>query len=386
MTARPLRVLVAPDKFKGTLTGAEAATAMADGVRDVLPDAVVTAVPFADGGEGTVEAVLTAGGEALVRTVPGPLGEPVQARLALQGTTAVVESAQACGLQLLAPTPATALAATSAGVGELLREALAAGATSVVVGLGGVACTDGGAGMASALGARLLDDRGRPLPAGGGALADLASVDLGHLLEVVARASFVAATDVTNPLLGPDGAAAVYAPQKGAGPEEVALLEQGLERWADLVEGAYGISTRELPGAGAAGGLGWALASLLGAEVRPGADLLMELLGLHDALEDADLVVTGEGKLDRQSTFGKGPVALAREAAGRGLPVLGIAGVVEDEARQEESFAAVCSLVQTAGERASLTDTARVLRAATAQAVRDVVRTRVGRDPGKTYL
>lgn len=386
MTARPLRVLVAPDKFKGTLTGAEAATAMADGVRDALPDAVVTAVPFADGGEGTVEAVLTAGGEALVRTVPGPLGEPVRARLALQGTTAVVESAQACGLQLLAPTPATALAATSAGVGELLREALAAGATSVVVGLGGVACTDGGAGMASALGARLLDDRGRPLSAGGGALADLASVDLGHLLEVVARASFVAATDVTNPLLGPDGAAAVYAPQKGAGPEEVARLEQGLERWADLVEGAYGISTRELPGAGAAGGLGWALASLLGAEVRPGADLLMELLGLHDALEDADLVVTGEGKLDRQSTFGKGPVALAREAAGRGLPVLGIAGVVEDEARQEESFAAVCSLVQTAGERASLTDTARVLRAATAQAVRDVVRTRVGRDPGKTYL
>lgn len=369
MTARPLRVLVAPDKFKGTLTGAEAAAAMADGVRDAFPDAVVTAVPFADGGEGTVEAVLSAGGEALVRTVPGPLGEPVQARLALRGTTAVVESAQACGLQLLTPTPATALAATSAGVGELLREALAAGATSVVVGLGGVACTDGGAGMASALGARLLDDRGRPLPAGGSALADLASVDLGHLLEVVARASFVAATDVTNPLLGPDGAAAVYAPQKGAGPEEVALLEQGLERWADLVEGAYGISTRELPGAGAAGGLGWALASLLGAEVRPGADLLMELLGLHDALEDADLVVTGEGKLDRQSTFGKGPVALAREAAGRGLPVLGIAGVVEDEARREGSFAAVSSLVESAGERAALTDTARVLRETTRRAV-----------------
>lgn len=379
MRPRRLRVLVAPDKFKGTLTGAEAAAAMAAGVRLALPDAQVTALPLADGGEGTLDAVLTLGGEELTRTVTGPNGTPVEARLALTGTTAFLEASQACGLQLLEPTPRTALSSTSAGVGELIREALAAGATSLVVGLGGVACTDGGSGMATSLGARLLGARGQPLPPGGGSLVDLAAVDLSHLIEVVARATIVAATDVTNPLLGPDGAAQVYGPQKGAGPREVDQLERGLARWADLVEREYGVRTRDLPGAGAAGGLGWGLTTLLGADIRQGADLLMEILGLDDALAQTDLVVTGEGKLDRQSAFGKGPVTLARAAQARGVPVLAVAGVVEEEARQGLPFERLWSLVDEVGRRAALADTGRVLTQVTERAVRAEV-ARAGED------
>lgn len=371
--ARPgLRVLVAPDKFKGTLTGAQAATAMAAGVRAVIPDAAITTVSLADGGEGTVDAVLAAGGHLRVKTVPGPLGRPVEARFALLGRTAVLEAAEACGLQLLTPTPETSLTAGSAGVGEMVRAALAAGAKSVVVGLGGVACTDGGAGMAAALGARLLDHRGYRLPPGGGALADLARIELEVLQEVVARATFVAATDVSNPLLGPDGAAAVYAPQKGAGPEEVRRLEQGLSRWADLVEQAYDVSTHDLPGAGAAGGLGWGLTTLLGAEIRPGAELVMEMLGIDETLEQVDLVVTGEGRLDRQSTFGKGPVALARVAERRGVPVLVVAGEVDGTVPQSVPFTHVRSLVRAVGRDAALRDTAAALTGTTAAAIRDV--------------
>ena len=361
---RPPRVLVAPDKFKGTLTGAEAAAAMAAGVRAAIPGAQVMTVPLADGGEGTVDAVLAAGGEPHVRTVPGPLGAPVPARLALVGATAVVEAAQGCGRQLLDPTPATALAAHSAGVGHLVRHALAAGAEQVVVGLGGVACTDGGAGMACALGARLLDGGGRPLPPGGGSLADLAQVDLAPLQDLVGAATFVAATDVTNPLLGPDGAAAVYGPQKGAGPDEVRRLEAGLTRWAELTEGAAAVP-RDHPGGGAAGGLGWGLLALLGATLRPGADLVMELVGMDEALSSADLVVTGEGKLDRQSTYGKGPVALARAAGDRGLPVLGVGGVVTDEPWADHGFVAIASLVETVGEDQALGSPGAALRETT---------------------
>ncbi|MFK5634000.1 glycerate kinase [Ornithinimicrobium sp. LYQ103] len=368
MSRRP-RVLLAPDKFKGTLTGVEAAEAMAAGVRAAMPDADVRIVPLADGGEGTVDAVLAAGAEEHEHTVAGPLGSSVSARLALRGRTAVVEAAQACGLQLLDPTPATALAAHSTGVGELIRLALGTGAERIVVGLGGVACTDGGAGMACALGARLLDASGRPLPQGGGSLADLASVDLGPLRETVGGATFVAATDVTNPLLGPHGAAGVYAPQKGAGPAEVRLLEAGLTRWAQLTED-LGATPRDLPGGGAAGGLGWGMVALLGAGLSPGADLVMDLVGMDEALAWADLVVTGEGKLDRQSTYGKGPVALARSASDRGLPVLGIGGAVEHESWADHGFTHVSSLVELVGEEQALRSAGPALQRATEAAVR----------------
>jgi glycerate kinase len=223
--------------------------------------------------------------------------------------------------------------------------------------------------MACALGARLLGTDGRELPSGGGALADLASVDLGPLRETLGRARVVAATDVTNPLLGPDGAATVYAPQKGAGPGEVRRLEQGLTRWAELTEDFVG-TPRELPGGGAAGGLGWGMVALLGADLSPGADLVMDLVGMDDALSWADLVITGEGKLDRQSTYGKGPVALARSARERGLSVLGVGGVTEPEDWATHGFTDVSSLVDLVGAERAVSSPGPSLQRATELSVR----------------
>lgn len=389
----PARVLVAPDKFKGTLSGPAAAAAMAAGVRRVLPDAVIGEIPLADGGEGTVEAILATGATEHRLTVLGPLGDPVGAQFAMLGTTAVIESAQACGLQLISPTPQTSLRASSAGVGALIRAAWDAGATHVVIGLGGVACTDGGTGLVAELGASFLDADGQAV--GPGDLDRVVSVDLTGLDPRVASTSFVAATDVTNPLLGPTGAAAVYGPQKGAGPDEVTLLDAGLTAVADAVESATDsgrcdtarrdsgrcdaarrdsvqrdAARRDSPGAGAAGGLGWGLMALLGAEVRPGGDLVMDLIGLPEALGSADLVLTGEGKLDAQSRYGKGPVALAELAARHGLPTIAVAGTVDPEGREGTGFAAVWSLVDEVGVDAALGDTAGSLTEVTARAVR----------------
>lgn len=372
MTDRPdagdrMRVLVSPDKFKGTLSGPAAAEAMAAGVRQALPQADLTLIPLADGGEGTVEAVLATGARELVATVAGPLGEPVTARLALLGATAVIEAAQACGLQLISPTAQTALGASSAGVGELIRQAWDAGATRIVVGLGGVACTDGGAGLASALGVRLLDEAGSPV--GPGELHRVSTLDLSGLDPRVEATTFVAATDVTNPLLGPTGAAAVYGPQKGAGAEELLLLEQGLTTLADAAEAQVGQRLRDLPGAGAAGGLGWGMVTFLGASIKPGGDLVMDLVGLPSALGQADMVLTGEGKLDAQSAFGKGPVALAELASRHGLQTVAVAGTVDPEGRAGTTFAAVWSLVEELGDHAALHDTAASLTEVTARAV-----------------
>lgn len=363
----PLRVLVAPDKFKGTLTGLEAAAAMAAGVSAAQPGAVVEQFPLGDGGEGTVEAVLATGARRLTCATLGPLGTPVEAVLALQGTTAVIEAAQACGLQLIDPTPETSLRASSAGVGVMIRRAWDAGASRVIVGLGGVACTDGGTGLATELGARFLDSGGGPV--GPGNLHRVVSVDVSGLDPRAVSTEFVAATDVTNPLLGPTGAAAVYAPQKGAGLSEVERLDSGLRTVADVVEAALGAGARDLPGAGAAGGLGWGLVTFLGARVRPGGDLVMELVGLPAALSRADLVLTGEGKLDAQSAYGKGPVALAALAARHDVPTVAIAGMVDPEGRSGTGFAAVWSLVEEVGSEAALGDTAASLTEVTARAV-----------------
>ncbi|WP_256841893.1 glycerate kinase [Ornithinimicrobium cryptoxanthini] len=374
---RALRVVVAPDKFKGTLAGPEAAAAMAAGVRQVVPDAVVEQVPLADGGEGTVQAVLAAGGTRHTCTGEGPLGDPVEAEFALldgheergaakRDATAVLEAAQVCGLQLLDPTPATALSASSAGVGDLVRAAWAAGATRIVIGLGGVACTDGGTGLATALGAQFLDASGSPVRAGGGGLRDVASVLLDGLDPRIAQTTFVAATDVTNPLLGPAGAAAVYAPQKGAGPAEVRTLERGLATVSELVEGA----AADQPGAGAAGGLGWGLVTFLGATIEPGGDLIMDLTGMEAAVAGADLVITGEGKLDGQSRFGKGPVALAALAARHEVPVIAVAGLVESVGPEELGLSSAWSLVGTVGAEAALSRPAQSLTDVTARAVR----------------
>lgn len=377
-----VRVLVSADKFKGTLTGPQASAAMATGVRAALPGADIEVYPLADGGEGTVEAVLATGATRHACTVPGPLGDPVEAQIALLGDTAVLEAAQSCGLQLLTPGPRSSLRASSAGVGALVERAWAAGAARIVVGLGGVATTDGGVGLAAALGARFADADGAAVAPG--ELQRVAGVELAGLDRRVRDTVFVAATDVTNPLLGPCGTAAVYGPQKGAGPREVELLERGLRTVADLVEaqvprpangpGRTGARpdppARDLPGAGAAGGLGWGLVSFLGATIRPGADLVMELVGLPAALDRADLVLTGEGRLDAQSRYGKGPVALAARAAARGVPTIAVAGAVEEAAHQGLGFTALWSLVEQVGADAALHRAGASLTQVTARAVR----------------
>ncbi|MFB9685208.1 glycerate kinase [Amycolatopsis plumensis] len=312
-----MRVLVAPDKFKGSLTAGEVASAVASGLADVHPAVAARTLPVADGGEGTLDAAVAAGYARVPVPARGPTGAPVTACYAVRGDTAVVELAEASGLHRLpgAPEP---LVATSAGTGDVIDTAVRAGCRRIVLGVGGSACTDGGAGMLTALGARLLDSAGRELPAGGAALSRLASLDLSDVPEV----DIELACDVDNPLYGPLGAAAVYGPQKGASPAEVETLDAALRHWASIA----GPSFAERPGAGAAGGVGFAAMAVLGARMRPGIELLLDLLDFDAALAGASLVITGEGSLDEQTLSGKAPAGVARAAAARGIPCVAVSG------------------------------------------------------------
>ncbi|WIX99674.1 glycerate kinase [Amycolatopsis mongoliensis] len=312
-----MRVLVAPDKFKGSLTAAEVASAVATGLADVHPGVVAQALPVADGGDGTVDAAVAAGYRRVRVPARGPTGVPVTACYAVRGDTAVVELAEASGLHRLPGAPAP-LTATSAGTGDVIAAAVRAGCRRIVLGVGGSACTDGGAGMLAALGARLLDRAGRELPPGGAALSRLASLDLSGLSKV----DIELASDVDNPLCGPRGAAAVYGPQKGASPDDVETLDAALRHWASVA----GPEFSEWPGAGAAGGVGFAAMAVLGARTRPGIELLLDLLGFDAALAGASLVVTGEGSLDRQTLSGKAPAGVARAAAAKGIPCVAVSG------------------------------------------------------------
>jgi glycerate 2-kinase len=328
-----MRILLAPDKFKGSLTAPEVADALAEGLRAAIPGVEIDHCPVADGGEGTVDAAVAAGFRRVTVEVTGPTGEAVTADYAMRGQTAVIEMAAASGLQLLPGREPAPLTATSFGTGQLLAAALDTGSQSIILGVGGSACTDGGAGLITALGARLLDRAGRPLAPGGAALAGLARLDIGALHPALAGAKappvrIVLASDVTNPLLGPTGAAAVYGPQKGATGDEVTLLDRALTRWADTVERATGQHHRDDAGAGAAGGAGFAALALLNATMRPGIDVLLELHGFSDRLRRADLVITGEGRLDTQTLHGKGPAGVAASAARHGRPVVAVAGQV----------------------------------------------------------
>ena len=341
------RVLVAPDKFKGSLPAAEVAARLAAGLSRAGVGADVVSLPVADGGDGTVDAAVSAGYRRVAMGVRGPVGRPVTASFALADGTAVIEAAQACGLSLLAPDSLAPLTATSKGVGELILAATRMGAKRVMLGLGGVATTDGGAGLVQALGARFTDAAGLELPPGGAALARPATLHLERLRDL-SGVEFLVASDVDNPLLGPSGAARVYAPQKGASPEDVRLLEAGLERWADIAEEAAGRTARDAPGAGAAGGLGFAALLFLGARMRPGIELLLEMLSFRQRLDGARLVITGEGSLDAQSLHGKAPVGVARAAAGHdpAVPVVAVAGVCTLSAAQlrEAGIAAAYAL------------------------------------------
>jgi glycerate kinase len=315
------RVLVAPDKFKGSLTAADVAAHVSTGLRRVRPDLEVIEAPVADGGDGTVAAAIAAGFTRVEAAVTGPLGTPVDAAFAVRERTAVVELAAASGLALLGDRR-DPLHTTSRGTGELIRAALDAGCTEIVLGVGGSASTDGGAGMMQALGAQLLDPTGNELAPGGIALLRLSRVELRGLDPRLRDTSIVLATDVDNPLLGVPGAAAVYGPQKGATARDVELLDTALTRWARLID----VEAAGRPGAGAAGGVGYAALALLHAVMRPGIDVVLELIGFAALLSGAALVVTGEGALDEQTLHGKAPVGVAAAARRAGVPVVAVCG------------------------------------------------------------
>jgi glycerate 2-kinase len=323
-----MRIVIAPDKFKGSLSATQVAAAVAAGLRAALGPAraELVTIPVADGGEGTVDAAVAAGFDRVPVSASGPLGDPVEAGYARRGEVAVVELACVCGLSRLPGGRLAPLTASSFGAGEVLRAALEAGARRIIFGVGGSASTDGGAGLLQALGARVLDDRGEPAGFGGAALRDVAALDLNGLHPALRSSDLILAADVDNPLTGPNGAAEVYGPQKGAAPPEVAELDTGLRRWAEVVAAALGADHSMAPGSGAAGGVGFAARAVLGARSRPGIGLVLELAGFEAALAGADLVITGEGSLDAQSLAGKAPVGVARAAARRGIPVVAVAG------------------------------------------------------------
>ncbi|MEC3917928.1 glycerate kinase [Nocardia sp. CDC160] len=317
-------MIVAPDRFRGSLTALEVAARLTAGLRAARPDVPVVSIPVADGGEGTVAALVASGYAGLQTNVTGPVGNPVVASFAMRGAEAVIELAEASGLRRLPgrATAATAMSATSVGTGELIRTAVMRGARRVVLGLGGSACTDGGAGMLTALGAKLLDANGRPVQPGGAALRRLARIDTRELLRV----PVVVASDVDNPLLGQRGAAQIFGPQKGAGPREIEALEAGLARFSEIARRDLGVDEADSRGAGAAGGVGFAALAFLGATIRPGIEIILEQLDFAQALSGARLVITGEGSIDEQTLYGKAPIGVARAAWRAEVPVVAVSG------------------------------------------------------------
>lgn len=323
------RYLCAPDSFKESLTAMEAARAMAQGIENADHDAEVRCLPMADGGEGTARALVDATGGSM-RAVPGhdPLGRPVEGHFGLlaDGTTAVVETAEASGLALLEAKERNPLIASSYGTGELMLAAVRSGAKRIIVGLGGSATNDAGAGLLQALGVRLLDKNGNDLAHGGAALANLTTIDISTMDPALKNVAITAACDVTNPLTGPTGASAVFGPQKGASKDDVATLDAALAHFAQVIDSQLGVAVNDVPGAGAAGGIGAALKGFLNAEFRPGIAIVIEQSGLDAAAQWADVVFTGEGSIDFQTKFGKTPAGVAETAKRHGKPVIAVAG------------------------------------------------------------
>lgn len=328
-----MRIVIAPQSLKGSLTAAQAGEAIARGIQAVYPDAELDIVPVADGGEGTVQALVDAtGGEILRQEVAGPLGEPVQAQFGLMGDgqTAVIEMASAAGLPLVPPERRDPRITTTFGVGELILAALERGSRRFIIGIGGSATNDGGAGMAQALGASLFTSDGLPIARGGAALATLAHISLEHLDPRLRECTVEVACDVNNPLTGPTGASAIYGPQKGATPAMVAELDAALAHYVAIIERDLDMKVADIPGAGAAGGLGAGLMAFLHATLRSGAQIVLEALHLEERLHGASLVITAEGQLDSQTAFGKSVGAVAGLAKRYNLPVLALAGGLGD--------------------------------------------------------
>jgi glycerate 2-kinase len=328
-----MRILIAPQSLKGSLTAAEAGQAIAQGVRAVYPTAEIEIVPVADGGEGTVQALVDAtGGRIVQKIVAGPLGEPVPAFFGLMGDgrTAALEMAACAGLPLVPPERRDPRITTTYGVGELILAALDYGSRHFIIGIGGSATNDGGAGMAQALGATLLTKEGTEIARGGAALATLAHISTATIDPRLQECTVEVACDVSNPLCGPTGASAVYGPQKGATPEMVVELDRALAHYAQIIEHDLGVAVRDIPGAGAAGGLGAGLIAFLHATLRPGAQIVLEAVHLEERMRTTDLVITAEGQLDSQTAYGKSVGAVAALAKYYGLPVLALAGSLGD--------------------------------------------------------
>ena len=324
-----MKIVIAPDSYKGSIYAPEAARAMREGVLRVVPDAETVLVPVADGGDGTLETLVeTSGGTTRTATVTGPLGEPTEAQWGAMGDgqTAVIEMARTSGLALVPDDRRDPLTATTAGLGEVIRDALDEGFRRFILGIGGSATNDAGAGMAQALGVHLLDTAGRDLEAGGAALAELDHIDMTGLDRRAADSEFMVACDVSNPLTGPEGASAVYGPQKGATPAMVAQLDAALGRFAEVILRDLGADVRDVPGSGAAGGLGGGIMAFLGGQLRPGVDIVLDTLQFDSKLDGADLVITGEGGMDFQTVYNKAPIGVARLAKARGIAVIAISG------------------------------------------------------------
>ncbi|WP_226002270.1 glycerate kinase [Paenibacillus sp. BJ-4] len=351
--------VLAPDSFKESMTAKEVCIAMEKGLRKVYPTATYVHIPMADGGEGTVQSLVDAtGGQLRYIEVTGPLGEPVTAAYGLlgDGTTAAIEMASASGIHLVNKDNKNPLKTTTYGTGELIRECLNQGIRKIIIGIGGSATNDGGTGMAEALGARFLDAQGNILPRGGGSLGELASIDISSLDARLQQVQLIVACDVTNPLCGEYGASHVFGPQKGATPEMVLQLDTNLAHYADVVKRQLGKDVRDLPGAGAAGGLGAGLLTFTQASLQKGIEIVIEYTGLKQKLANADIVFTGEGGIDFQTKFGKTPYGVAQAAKQSGKKVIAIAGYIGKgiDTLYQEGIDAVFGIVPGASELGKL--------------------------------
>ncbi|MGB9594975.1 MAG: glycerate kinase [Candidatus Poribacteria bacterium] len=333
-----MKIVIAPDSFKGNLTAKEVADAIEVGIRRILPSAEIVKVPMADGGEGTVQALVDAtSGETITAEITDPLGNRINAVFGILGNrdpkTAVIEMASASGLPLVPLEKRNPMITTTYGTGELILKALDLGCKRLIIGIGGSATVDGGAGVAQALGIKLLDEKGNDIPRGGGGLKYLDRIDISGIDQRILDAEIIVACDVDNPLVGPRGASAVFGPQKGATPEMVELLDSFLDRYADIIKRDLGVDVKYAPGAGAAGGLGAGLMAFFKAQLKSGIDIVISASGLENSLKDADIVITGEGKIDKQTIYGKTPIGVAKSAKKYGLPVIAFAGNIDSDSR-----------------------------------------------------
>jgi len=370
-----MRIVIAMDSFKGSVDSRAAGEAVARGLRAALPEAEAVVVPFADGGEGTVDAIIAAGGRFCEKQVTGPLSAPVIAGYGIKGDTAVIEMAAAAGLALVPEAKRDPLETTTYGVGELIKDALDKGTNRFIIGLGGSATNDGGTGMLAALGVRFLNAAGETVARGARGLGEIAEIDLSGLDGRLAACQIFVACDVTNPLCGPDGCSAIYGPQKGATPETVLEMDRAMAHYAAKSAAVLTGADENAKGAGAAGGLGFAFLAYLGATLTPGAPLVIAETGLEEKIKGADLVITGEGRLDGQSAMGKAPVSVATLAKKYAKPVLALCGCATADATACHSFGIdaffpVLRAPMSVGEAMELTTAANNIAATAEQALR----------------